>query len=94
MKKIIYTSLCLVAGTCFAYAGNGKSPIKKVEKAKEEAPTCSVSCSTKVTNSSGLTVTYTTSAGNFLTSCSSAITKCENKLKQSLGVEATSITVN
>lgn len=94
MKKIIFTGLCLVAGTCFTYAGNGKSPIKKVENTKKDSPKCSATCSTQVTSSTGVTVTYTTTAGNFLTSCSSAITKCENKLKQALGVEATSVTVN
>ena len=91
MKKMIFTSLCMILGTGFVLAGNGKSPVKKVEKSKKQEPTCSVSCSTTVTNpQTGVSVTYTMTAGNFLTSCASAQQKCDTKMKATFGVAPSS----
>jgi len=89
MKKVIFTSLCMVLGTGLAFAENSKRS-KKNEKPKKKETTCTVSCSTTVTNpKTGASITYTMTAGNIFTSCGTAQQKCSSKMKMTLGMEPT-----
>ncbi|MCF6169278.1 hypothetical protein [Lutibacter sp.] len=92
--KNLFLTLLLLLTVSFVFASNGLEKSALIENSlntkidrltnvikteKREKPLCSISCTTTVAG-----VTYTASAGNFLSSCRGAASRCLRKLSRML----------
>jgi hypothetical protein len=88
MKKVIFGFIATVMFSTVSFANTStlekeidvkidNQNVKVTENNKKEEAVCSVSCSRVIGG-----VTYTTEAGNFLSTCEGAAKRCEKKLDQ------------
>jgi len=88
MKKLIFGFIAMASFTTASFANTStlkneivlNKEIQKVtvtKESKEDEKVCTVSCSRVIGG-----VTYTATAGNFLSTCEGASARCEKKLDQ------------